>query len=46
MPKTFTTNYWTEENTDAFYPRAWDLGGNDTGFSMQKQSRYLLDILR
>lgn len=44
MPKTFTTNYWTEENTDAFYPRAWDLGGNDTGFSMQKQSRYLLDM--
>lgn len=44
LPKTFTTNYWTEERTDAFYPRAWDLGGSDTGFSMQKQSRYLLDM--
>ena len=25
-------------------PELWDLGGNDTGFSMQKQSRYLLDM--
>ena len=44
LPKTFTTDYWTEERTDAFYPRAWDLGGSDTGFAMQKQSRYLLDM--
>lgn len=44
LPKTFTTDYWTEERTDAFYPRAWDLGGSDTGFSMQTQSRYLLNM--
>lgn len=44
LPKTFTTDYWTEERTDAFYPRAWNLGGSNTGFSMQKQSRYLLDM--
>lgn len=44
LPKTFTTDYWTEERTDAFYPRAWNLGGSSTGFSMQKQSRYLLDM--
>lgn len=44
LPKTFTTDYWTEERTDAFYPRAWNLGGSDTGFGMQKQSRYLLDM--
>ena len=44
LPKTFTTDYWTEERTNAFYPRAWDLGGSDTGFAMQKQSRYLLDM--
>lgn len=44
LPKTFTTDYWTEERTDAFYPRAWDLGNSSTGFSMQKQSRYLLDM--
>lgn len=44
LPKTFTTDYWTEENTTAFYPRAWDLGGSNTGFSMQRQSQYLLDM--
>ena len=44
IPKTFATEYWTEERTDAFYPRAWDLGGNDTGFSMQRQSKYLLNM--
>lgn len=44
LPKTFTTDYWTEERTDAFYPRAWNLGNSSTGFSMQKQSRYLLDM--
>lgn len=44
MPKTFVTDYWTPERTDAFYPRAWDLGGNNTGFSMQVQSKYLLNM--
>ncbi|MBB4044789.1 TonB-linked SusC/RagA family outer membrane protein [Bacteroides reticulotermitis] len=44
IPKTFATDYWTEERTDAFYPRAWNLGGNNTGFSMQRQSKYLLDM--
>ena len=44
LPKTFTTDYWTEERTDAFYPRAWNLGGSNTGFSMQKQSSDLLDM--
>ena len=44
LPKTFTKDYWTEDNTNAFYPRAWDLGGSDTGFSMQRQSQYLLDM--
>jgi TonB-linked SusC/RagA family outer membrane protein len=44
MPEAIANNYWTEERTDAFYPRAWDLGGADTGFGMQKQSRYLLNM--
>ena len=44
MPKTFTSDYWREDRTDAFYPRAWNLGGSNTGFSMQRQSRYLLDM--
>ncbi|NCC10270.1 MAG: TonB-dependent receptor [Bacteroidia bacterium] len=44
IPETFAKDYWTEDRTDAFYPRAWDLGGSDTGFSMQRQSKYLLDM--
>ncbi|ETD17590.1 hypothetical protein HMPREF1199_01841 [Hoylesella oralis CC98A] len=44
IPKTFATDYWREDRTDAFYPRAWDLGGSNTGFSMQCQSKYLLNM--
>lgn len=44
LPKTFTTDYWREDRTDAFYPRAWDLGGANTGFTMQVQSKYLLNM--
>ena len=44
MPKTFATEYWTPERTDAFYPRAWDLGGSNSGFGMQVQSKYLLNM--
>lgn len=44
MPKTFATDYWREDRTDAFYPRAWDLGGSNTGYAMQRQSRYLLNM--
>lgn len=44
MPNTFAEDYWTEENTGAFYPRAWDLGGNNTGYNMQVQSKYLLNM--
>ncbi|MDR0988222.1 MAG: TonB-dependent receptor, partial [Prevotellaceae bacterium] len=44
MAKQFAVDYWTENRTDAFYPRAWDLGGSNTGFGMQVQSKYLLDM--
>ena len=44
MPKTFATEYWTPERTDAFYPRAWDLGNSNSGFGMQVQSKYLLNM--
>lgn len=44
MPETFCKDYWTEDNTDAYYPRAWDLGGSNTGFTMQRQSKYLLNM--
>lgn len=44
IPETFASDYWTEDRTDAFYPRAWDLGGSNTGFGMQVQSKYLLNM--
>lgn len=56
LPKTFTSDYWYEHydsdgklvdtNYDAFYPRAWDLGGPKyhVGFTMQQQSKYLLNM--
>lgn len=44
MPQTFASDYWTEQNTGAFYPKAWDMGGADTGYNMQVQSRYLLNM--
>lgn len=49
MPQAIAGNFWKEDRTDAFYPRAWNLGApglGDSGYSynMQKQSRYLLDM--
>lgn len=54
LPQTFTKDYWyehydaegnlTDANYGAFYPRAWDLGGANTGFTMQVQSKYLLNM--
>ena len=44
IPETFAKDYWREDRTNAFYPRAWDLGGSDTGFGMQCQSKYLLNM--
>lgn len=44
MPQAIAGDYWTPERTDAFYPRAWDNGGADTNYSLQVQSRYLLNM--
>lgn len=44
MPKAIAENYWREDRTDAFYPRAWNLNGADEGFVMRKQTRYLLNM--
>lgn len=44
MPNAIATDYWREDRINAFYPRAWDLGGSDTGYSMQIQSKYLLNM--
>ena len=44
MPQAIAGNYWTEENTDAFYPAACNMGGSNSGYNLQKQDRYLLDM--
>ncbi|MDR1090679.1 MAG: SusC/RagA family TonB-linked outer membrane protein [Prevotella sp.] len=44
MPQTIAGDFWKEDRTDAFYPRPWNLGGNNTGYNMQVQTRYLLDM--
>lgn len=44
MPQAIAENYWREDRTDAFYPRAWNLGGSNSGFVMVPQSRYLLNM--
>ncbi len=44
MPQAIAGNYWKPDRTDAFYPRAWNLNGENSGFVMQPQSRYMLDM--
>ncbi len=44
MPQAIAGNYWREDRTEAFYPRPWNLGGASTGYNMQVQTRYLLDM--
>lgn len=44
MPQAIAGNYWRPDRTDAFYPRAWDLGGSNSGFTMVPQTRYLLNM--
>lgn len=44
MPLAIASDYWRPDRTDAFYPRAWNLGGNNEGYTMRTQSRYMLDM--
>lgn len=44
MPAVMSSDYWTENNTGAFYPAAYSNGGTDNINNMQVQSRYLLDM--
>ncbi|WP_164111009.1 MULTISPECIES: SusC/RagA family TonB-linked outer membrane protein [Sphingobacterium] len=44
MPQAIAGDFWKEDRTDAFYPRAWHLGGADEGYVMRPQTRYLLDM--
>ena len=44
MPAAIVDNYWTPENTGAFYPAAFNNAGSNTANNMQVQSRYLLNL--
>lgn len=44
MPQAIAGNFWKEDRTDAFYPRAYNNGGSNVANNMQIQSRYLLDM--
>jgi TonB-linked SusC/RagA family outer membrane protein len=43
-PATFVDDYWTPENTKAFYPAAYNNAGSNTANNMQVQDRYLLNM--
>jgi len=44
MPQAIAGNYWTPDNTGAFYPAAYNNGVNNTLNNMQIQDRYLLNM--
>ncbi|HEU4632730.1 MAG TPA: SusC/RagA family TonB-linked outer membrane protein [Flavisolibacter sp.] len=44
MPEAIAGNFWTPENTGAFYPAAYNNGVSNTTNNMQIQDRYLLDM--
>ncbi|MFC3200108.1 SusC/RagA family TonB-linked outer membrane protein [Parapedobacter deserti] len=44
MPAAIVDNYWTPENTGAFYPAAYNNAGSNSTNNMQIQDRYLLDM--
>jgi TonB-linked SusC/RagA family outer membrane protein len=43
-PATFVDDYWTPDNTKAFYPAAYNNAGSNTTNNMQVQDRYLLNM--
>lgn len=38
----YQTDYWTEDNTNAYYPRIYGEGGNNS-YNNKRQSKYLAD---
>ena len=44
MPQAIVGNYWTEDNPNAFYPAAFNMGGSDTGYNLQVSDRYALNM--
>jgi len=44
MPQAIAGNFWTPDNTGAFYPAAYNNAGSSTANNMQVQDRYLLNM--
>lgn len=44
IPQAIAGNYWREDRTDAFYPRAYNMGGSNSGGLFQQSDRYLLNM--
>ena len=44
MPEAIAGNFWTPDNTGAFYPAAYNNAGSNTANNMQVQDRYLLNM--
>lgn len=40
----FCSDYWTENNTGAFYPRPYNMANSTDAYNMRIQDRYLLDM--
>ena len=44
MANAFAADYWTPENTDAFYPAAWNMGGDNESYNVMVNDRYMLNM--
>lgn len=44
IAKRFSTDYWKEDRTNAFYPRAYNMANEVNRYNMYRQDRYLLDM--
>jgi TonB-linked SusC/RagA family outer membrane protein len=44
MPEAIAGDFWTPDNTGAFYPAAYNNGNSNTANNMQIQDRYLLNM--
>ncbi|MEN9919865.1 MAG: hypothetical protein RL662_2301 [Bacteroidota bacterium] len=44
IPYTFANDFWKEDRTNAFYPRAYNNGASNKTNNMQYQSRYMLNM--
>ncbi|MBD5380079.1 MAG: TonB-dependent receptor [Bacteroides sp.] len=44
IPQAIAGNYWREDRTDAFYPRAYNMGGSNSGGLFQQSDRYMLNM--